>query len=337
MSTFEIISTVATSLGVTAFAVIFTILYRSYTHASLKELKTGKRDIELMDAYIYEAQPSYKMRRKAWSIIKNVCFYGFLALLIPVFLFSIINKVQGNVSMMGNHSLMVVASGSMSQQNSANDYLKQNELNNQFDTYDMIVLERVDEGDELALYDVIAFVDDTGKNVIHRIVGVRSDGSFITRGDSNNKDDDFHPTADDVIGRYTDKRIPVVGALVMFFQSIGGIVTLIALVYCIFMLDRFNGMLHDEEAARLGQLRDAIELDLDPSAGALRAEFVETLYYKGFVYFFNDKGFVGKEEISDESYLEKSNSAAIRITNENGIRSEKEIFIETERGDEETP
>ena len=213
MTTFEIISTVATSLGVVTFAVIFTILYRSYTNASLKELKTGKRDIELMDTYIYEAQPSYKMRRRIWTVIKNVCFYGFLALLIPVFLFSIINKVQGNVSMMGSHSLMVVASGSMSQQHSANDYLKKNELNNQFDTYDMIVLERVDEGDELALYDVIAFVDDTGKNVIHRIVGIEEPNEghpnarhFLLQGDAVDRPDTFPVLYNQMQGMYVNKK-----------------------------------------------------------------------------------------------------------------------------------
>ena len=339
MNSLEIIAAVATSLGVLTFAVIFTILYHVYTRTSIKEVRAGKRDIELMDAYIHEMKLSVRIRRKVWAIVKGVCFYGILAVLIPVFVLSMYNKMQGNVTMLGDRAVMVVASGSMSVKHPANDYLVSNALDNQFDTYDMIVLERVEEGD-LQLYDVIAFVDNTGKNVIHRIIGVNADGTYVTRGDANNTNDSFHPTHQNIVGRYTGDHVPAVGSLVMFLQSAGGIVTLLALVYCIIMLDRFNSKLRDEEADRLEQLCTAIDFDPDYSAGKPRAEFVETLYYKGYVYLFNEHGFVGKDEIADEKYLEKSDTTAIRVINKNGVRSESEITIESEtieserRGDE---
>jgi hypothetical protein len=187
----------------------------------------------------------------------------------------------------------------------------------------------VEEG-ELQLYDVIAFVDHTGKNVIHRIIAVNADGSFTTRGDANNTNDEFHPRYENIVGRYTNRHIPAVGSLIMFLQSPGGMVTLLALVYCIVMLDRFNGKLRDEEADRLDQLCTAIDFDPEYTAGKPRAEFVETLYYKGYVYLFNERGFVGKDEIADEAYLQKSDSTAIRVVNKNGVRSETEIPIESE-------
>ena len=339
MNLLEIIAAVATSIGVISFAAIFTLLYRSYSISSIREMKTGKRDIELMDEYIYDSNPSVQLRQKVWRIVKNVCFYGILVLLIPVCALSMINKMQGKVTMVGNRSLMVVASGSMSEKNSANDYLEENGLDNQFNTYDLIVLEQVNESD-LKLYDVIAFVDDTGRNVIHRIVGFNADGSFSTRGDSNNTNDTFQPKFENVIGRYADKRVPALGSLVMFLQSVGGMVTLLSLVYCMLMLEKFNAKMRKEEETRLQQLCSAIELDLNHEQSeddehVMRADFVETLYYKGFVYLFNEQGFVGKEEITDENYLEKSNFAAIRIKNANGERTEEEIIIETEREDEE--
>lgn len=329
MSSLEIIAAVATSLGVLTFAVIFTVLYSVYTKTSIKEVRAGKRDIELMDAYIHEMKRSVKIRRKIGSVLKGVCFYGILAVLIPVFAVSMINKAQGNVTMLGRRAVMVVASGSMSVQHPSNAYLSANGLDNQFDTYDMIVLERVEEG-ELQLYDVIAFVDHTGKNVIHRIIAVNADGSFTTRGDANNTNDEFHPRYENIVGRYTNRHIPAVGSLIMFLQSPGGMVTLLALVYCIVMLDRFNGKLRDEEADRLDQLCTAIDFDPEYTAGKPRAEFVETLYYKGYVYLFNERGFVGKDEIADEAYLQKSDSTAIRVVNKNGVRSETEIPIESE-------
>lgn len=335
MNSFEIIAAVSSSLGVLTFAMIFTLLYRSFTQSSLKELATGKRDIELMDSYIYDMQPSTKIRRRVFHVLKAVCFYGVLVLLIPIFVFSLVNQAQGNVTMIRDRALMVVASGSMSQRHENNTYLVEYGLDNQFDTFDMIVLERVDE-DGPELYDVIAFVDDTGKNVIHRIIDFNLDGSFVTRGDSNSGSDTYSPKKEDVIGRYTGTRIPVIGAVVMFFQSVGGVVTLFTLIYCLFMLDHFNDQIKREEQKRLEHLCGAIDLDLDRPRAELRAEFVETLYYKGYVYLFNEKGFVGKEEITDEAYLQKSNSAAIRVMNTGGVRSEKEIPIVSER-EEETP
>lgn len=340
MNSFEIIAALATSMGVVTFAAIFTILYRSYVKATLKELATGKRDIDLMDDYIYSCQPSVKIRRKVWKIVKGVCFYAVLILLIPVFILSIWNRINGNVMMLDDRALMVVASGSMSQRHEANDYLDEENLNNQFDTYDMIFVERVDENADLALYDVIAFVDDTGKNVIHRIIGIKYENGtmcYETRGDSNNQSDAFSPALKDIIGRYTDTRIPVVGSFIMFFQSVGGIVTLLSLVYCLLMLDRSNAQVEEREKERLGYLCASIELDPMQKAGAFEAEFTETLYYKGYAYRFNEKGFIGKDEITDTSYLEKSNSAAIRVLDADGTHTEEELPINFEEGDEETP
>ena len=42
----------------------------------------------------------------------------------------------------------------------------------------------------------------SGENVIHRIVAVRPDGTFVTRGENRTSDDPWHPTAHDVVGRY---------------------------------------------------------------------------------------------------------------------------------------
>lgn len=337
MNSSEIIAAVTTSVGVITFAVIFTILYHCFAKSSIKEINTGKRDIELMDEYIHSMQRSVKIRRLIWRGIKGLCYWGVLALLIPVFLFSIVNKVQGNVTMVGGKAVMVVASGSMSQKNEANDYLITHKLENQFNTYDIILLEQIDP-DELKQYDVIAFVDPTGKNVIHRIRDIEGEGAsrrFVTRGDSNNTDDEPSVTAQNIIGRYTNVRVPSLGVFIFFFQSVGGIVTILALIYCLWMLDHYNGKMQDAEEERLERLCGSIELDLEHHrAAGMHAEFLEKVYYKGYAYHFNEKGFVGKEMITDKNYREKSNSSAIRVINSNGERSEEAVHINSQRGDE---
>lgn len=339
MNFYDVIAAVTTSLGVITFATIFTILYSNYADASVRELQTGKRDIELIDEYLYSEQKAVKRRRRIQGVLKSVAFYGMLVLLIPVFLFSLISNLQNGVPMLGNHALMVVASGSMSEKNPANAYLsdpvlmEEYDLDNQFDAYSVILLERVEER-ELKPYDVIAFRDKSGKNVIHRIVKLHADGSLETRGDSNNASDPFRPRGENVLGRYTGVSVPVVGSFVMFFQSIGGIVTLLALLYCLVMLDRFNARIVRVEKERLGRLLRSIDPDLTHRGDAFRAEFRETLYYKGYAYSFDENGFVGKDEIRDASYLEKSDTAAIRVVDSNGCRTETELPIKFEEGNE---
>ena len=111
MNTFDLIAAAATSLGVITFAIIFTLLYHAYTKSSIKELKTGKRDVELVDACIHERQRSVKIRRRVVAIVKGVCFYGLVALLIPLFLLALYSKLNGDVAMIRDRAMMVVASG----------------------------------------------------------------------------------------------------------------------------------------------------------------------------------------------------------------------------------
>ena len=64
MKSTEIISLVVTFIGIFSFATIFTILYGNYASMSIQELKSGKRDIELIDEVIYERQESVKRRKE---------------------------------------------------------------------------------------------------------------------------------------------------------------------------------------------------------------------------------------------------------------------------------
>ena len=131
MTSTEIISLIVTFIGVFSFAAIFTILYKSYATSQIAELRSGKKDIELIDEVIYERQTKVKRRRKVMKTIGTIVFYIIMIILVPLFIFSLVNRVQKNVTMIGNKTMMVVASGSMSMKNEANDYLITKNLNNQ--------------------------------------------------------------------------------------------------------------------------------------------------------------------------------------------------------------
>ena len=331
MTSVEIISLVVTAMGVCSFSAIFTILYRNYTAASVKEVVTGKADIDLIDECIYNSQKNTIRRREIIATIRSVVFYALLFVFVPVFIFSAISKFNGDVMMLGGKSLMVVASGSMSEKNEANGYLKN--YDNQFNTYDIILLSEVEKSSDLKKYDVIAFVNDDGINVIHRIVGFDySSGEmrFKTRGDSNNADDEYKPSFEDVIGVYTNKKINTLGIFIMFFQSYGGMVTIAALVYCLIMMDTLNKRLTAVQNERIEKLRAAIDLESLSSSKEVTTEFTEKIYYKGYAYVFNDGGFVEKHETEQGEVEEQPDGTMIKVVETAESRTSEEIIIQSE-------
>lgn len=329
MTTTEIISLIVTFIGVFSFAAIFTILYKSYATSQISEIKTGKKDIEIIDEMVYENQTHVKRRRRIFKIIKNIFFYLLLLIIIPLFVFSLINRFSGNVLMINNKAIMVVASGSMSKQNEENKYLFTNNLNNQFQKYDIIILEKVNDPSELSLYDVIAYRNDEEINVIHRIIKINSQ-NYETRGDANNATDKYHPEFNDVIGKYTGKKLAGIGMFIMFLQSYAGIITIFSLLYCMFMIDSITNKINRVQENRANILAEAIDYKDDIGKTALKAEYSETIFYKGYAYTFNEEGFIEKREITSTEYLNKSNDILIKEVKHNEEITFDEIIITKE-------
>lgn len=303
MNQFELIATLVSAVGVASFAAIFTILYRTYATAAVAEYESGQADVDLIEETILANVRERKAHRRVLRRVKQGLLIALAVLLIPFLLLSLYTKITHGIAMVGGKGLIAVASGSMSEKNSANPYLAS--INNQFNTYDMIELERVDAASELKLYDVIAYVNDDGVNVIHRIVGFQSGAAgvrYVTRGDSNNADDEYKPTFDDVLGRYTGERVPYVGVFVLFLQSYSGLITVAAVIYCLFMIEVISGRLHRAREARLALLQDSIDFRTETVADeTLDSSFVETVYFKNFAYTFDEKGFVSKTVIPPSS------------------------------------
>lgn len=330
MSTLEIISIVATFIGVTAFSVVFTILYQSYVRSSVLQIESGKRDIELIDEALSDKSEKAKRNKKIASAVKTTLFVLFMLIIIPIFLFSLITRIAGDKPIFGK-TFMVVASGSMSVKNQANDYLVSNGLDDQFQKYDIIILDKVDSPGDLKQYDVIAYRNDAGVNIIHRIVSISGSGDnvhFTTRGDANNANDDCTPVFSDVIGVYRGKHIGTLGIVIMFLQSYSGIITVVALIYCLIMIDQVSKKIEKCENKRLKQLLSAIESD-EFTAKSMRAEFKETIYYRGFAYKFDETGFIEKIEIPEGS--EPEEDTMVKVYND-GTPSQK-IIIETRKND----
>ena len=306
MDSLEIISLIVTFVGVASFSAIFTILYVAYSNATIKEINTGIKDVELIHEVIYERQEKVKKRKEVLKVVKDVAFFLTLAIVVPIFIFSVINKITKNTTMLGDSGIIVVASGSMSEKNKANSYIFENNLNNQFDTYDIITISKVKKKSDIKPYDVIAFYDkEDGRTIIHRIREIRyeADGMhYVTRGDSNDKDDEYKPVFEDIIGVYTGQRMKGFGAFVIFFQSYAGIITVVSIDYCMIMIDRISNKINKVQEARVKMLESVIDYSLETNSKNFQIKTSNVIYYQGVAYFFNSSGFIEKKEMSEEEY-----------------------------------
>ena len=298
MSSLDIIALVVTTLAVASFSVVFTILFGSYSKNVIKSYEDGRNDPEIINGFTDEKQKQKAERRKKLEPVKRVIGTVLTAVVAIFFILAIINKVSGNATVIGNKTLMVVASGSMSEKNEKNkDYLSG--YDNQFPTYSIIVLEKVESAASLKKYDVIAYVNDKGVNIIHRIININSDGTYTLRGDANAESDSDHPSFDRVIGRYTGKYLPSIGVFILFFQSYSGIVTVLAVIYCMIMMDNRTKAMNDAREKRLSALCNALGLENIGKIDEVSAEFIEKLYLDKFIYTIDPSGLV-TEEVREE-------------------------------------
>ncbi len=309
MTQTEIIALVVTFIGVLSFATIITMLYSSYISSVIKDIRLGNQDADFLYDLIKESKAKIQKRRKIISIIKNCAYCIFLAIIIPVISLAVISKVNGDVMMIGGNSVIVVASGSMSEKNSSNNYLFTENLNNQFQTYDIIVINKVNDEADLKKYDVISFINDKGITVIHRIIDFEYQNGervYVTRGDANNATDKYRPTFDNVIGRYSGKRVPLVGMFVLFFQSGSGIITVVAVIYCLLVIDYLSKKMNKESEKRLEILSSVFNVDEmeDKDIELMKIGYVEYILYKGFMYRLDENGIVDKKEVN-ENYEDK--------------------------------
>jgi signal peptidase len=155
-------------------------------------------------------------RRPSWytAIVAVICI-----VLTVVLISNVIIIVKGTLnperppSVFGVTS-MIVLTGSMS--GDAPDHIEAG---------DMIVTKAVDPT-TLKVGDVITYMENGKTTVTHRIIGINEDGTFKTKGDANNTEDETPVKHEDVIGIYVF-RIPKLGDVAMFAQTPVGMIIFI--------------------------------------------------------------------------------------------------------------
>jgi hypothetical protein len=141
------------------------------------------------------------------------------------------DKVTTNIP-----TLRVVYSDSMSKKHADNKYLVDNDLNNQFSRFDLIVTYQLPKEEDLKLYDIVVYeVEDV--LLIHRIVGIEEPNEkhpdhrlFKLQGDNVKNPDSKAVEYGQMKAIYRDQRVPFLGSFIMFLQSPAGYMCFVLLI-----------------------------------------------------------------------------------------------------------
>jgi len=225
MSSFEIYVLILCAIVFTALSALFFFLISYIIKLTQRLVRSGAEDETIKIEYANEQK---KKARRLPVVIDRIVSGVLCCILFAFFLFSLLVNISGYRCISDTiPALSVVKSNSMSYKNATNTYLFENALNNQFDTFDIVLTYKLPPAEELRLYDVVLY-EVGGTPVIHRIVGIEmpnekhEDYYFLLQGDAIDNPDRFPVYYEQMRGIYRGEHIPFVGSFVAFMQSVAG-------------------------------------------------------------------------------------------------------------------
>lgn len=301
--------------------IIAFLIYQSY--ALCKEIRLGRADSEI----IYEDHLSKINISKKKQIFKKILniFADIIIVILALFLLLGITDRFVSSDILPVKSV-VVLTGSMSYKNSNNDYLFENDLNNQIGEKDLIFVERVNNIDDINLYDVICYRNQNNIQVVHRCV-IKTEDYLIAQGDANNLMDDIYITNDNLVGRYTGYKIPYAGYITTFISgeygtSVISVLFLIGITYFI-SKQNIDKYLDYRKKFLYQNIKDLKEFSIISGGGEL---VVNDNDYK-FIEYKEEKEILSILKISDEEeiILEPSSNINNKNNKKGESKDEKEI------------
>jgi signal peptidase len=113
---------------------------------------------------------------------------------------------------------------------------------------DLIIL-RGEQAENIELGDIIAFnvpspYDRLAPSpTVHRVIEKWTENEelfFVTKGDNNIKNDTWKIPAENLVGKYSESRIPYIGFIVIFLKSPLGLTLLVMTLVIFFVYDHYR-------------------------------------------------------------------------------------------------
>lgn len=222
MTNYEIYTLILCLIVFALISTLSIIVITIIVKQTLKLIKVGAEDQKIIDE-------DKKKKNTKSSRTFDYIVTGLLSLIFIFFFCSsmYINCVQ-NTYFENTPTYKVVKTGSMASKNEKNQYLFDNDLNDQIQSFDLIATYKLPAEKDLKLYDIVVYEVD-GMLLVHRIVGIEEPNGehpgqryFLLQGDAVEKPDRFPVTYSQMKGIYRGERIPAVGSFVLFMQSPAG-------------------------------------------------------------------------------------------------------------------
>ncbi len=233
MSAYDIYVFILCSIVFVSLTALFSCLIYWIIKLTERLVRSGAEDENIIKEYM---QLQTKKQRKLPIIIDRVVSVILCCILFAFFGFSVYVNLSGANTSDTIPMLSVVKSGSMSYKHEKNTYLTQNQLDDQLNTFDIVLTYKMPPVEDLELYDIVLYeVQDTP--LIHRIVGIEAPNEehaeyyFLLQGDALESPDRFPVYYDQMRGIYRGERIPFLGSFVAFMQSVAGYLCILLVIF----------------------------------------------------------------------------------------------------------
>ena len=236
--------------GLSAFC-IYTI-----AKLTLRLIKSGIDDEILVADYNKKRENAKKI--KYIKIADSVFSALFCLIFISLFISSLmVQCTQEDTGRSDFTTFRVVQTGSMAKKHEKNEYLFENELDDQIQTFDLIRTDKLPDEMELELYDIVVYeVDDI--LLVHRIVEIEEPNErhpdcryFKMQGDAVEAPDRFPVLYGQMRAIYNGHRIPFIGSFVMFMQSMAGWLCMLLIVVAMIATPILEKIMEKARAERL--------------------------------------------------------------------------------------
>lgn len=298
------------------FTALFSVMILYLTKYAMKLIRYGDDDEKILKKRKYiEKTPSEQSKfAKVFSAVLSL-------ILIAIFIFILCISCTENKFDTGLSNIKIVKSTSMGVKNEKNKYLFENDLNDQFAMFDVVLTKELPPENELKLYDIVVYERDD-MLVIHRIVKIEepnekhSERHFMLQGDAVSRHDVYPVLYSQMKAIYKGDKIPFVGSIMLFIQSPAGWLCFILTLFAIIVSPIVENKLLEEMRKRL------LLLDSMPESAEKATQEVEheKLYEKP------------KEELIEA--MVQYEPDAIRITS---VMAEKETAENTVKFKEALP
>lgn len=262
MTPYEIYVFILCFIVFSLLTAMFTYLITSITKMELELIQHGHRD----EAIKKELNKKRKENR-VFLWVNRIVLLLLCAVFVTIFAFAVYIRATQDRPSNGIPSIKVVKSESMSKKHPDNIYLSDNDLNDQFQMFDVVVCNHLPAEDELKLYDIVVYKQED-LYVIHRIVGIEEPNEnhpsarrFLLQGDAVENPDKFPVLYSQMQGIYEGNRIPFVGSFILFLQSPAGWLCVLLVIFSMIVTPIVEKKIKEATEKRISAFSDQLQED----------------------------------------------------------------------------